>query len=164
MSTPGYRPIVQAGAQLQTTWRSAKTAATQPAPLSSSLLSTSPQTVYRISSLPQSGELQTSHLGFSHTSVVCQISFFLKLFPMYLAEFPSFCLTFLVFSPVSLSSLYYSSINNYLCSSESVLSQCSRRWPLRFPCEIDHILKKSGPRLRKKESRPVAHRAAHLIP
>ena len=34
MSTNAYDPIVQAGAQLQTTWRSAKTAATQPAPLS----------------------------------------------------------------------------------------------------------------------------------
>ena len=51
---------------------------------------------HRISSLPQSGGPQTSHLGFCHTSVLFQISLFLKLFAMYLGGFPSFCLTFFV--------------------------------------------------------------------
>ena len=60
------------------------------------------------------------------------------------------------------------SLNNSLSSSESgpsqVPSQVPHRWAPRFPWEIVHILKKFGPRLRKKESRPVAHRAALLIP
>ena len=46
-------------------------------------------------------------------------------------------------------------------------SQFPRRWLLRFPWEKKstvHILKMFGTRIGKKRSRPVAHRAAHLIP